>query len=173
MAHLPGALITVWVHRGPRCRVVVLAGGVTGGVRTRAWCRCARGSWIRFDPAEQLDAATSTREDIRELARCRPQVSRARAADPGQAGCTPLLVAGSLPLLGAGVASVVQPEMRCAARYNGEVQMLETGPDDEHFAAWCEVWAAGQRADRPDELPRRSEERRVGKECRSRWSPYH
>ena len=22
-------------------------------------------------------------------------------------------------------------------------------------------------------LPRRSEERRVGKECRSRWSPYH
>ena len=25
----------------------------------------------------------------------------------------------------------------------------------------------------PDELPTRSEERRVGKECRSRWSPYH
>ena len=24
-----------------------------------------------------------------------------------------------------------------------------------------------------DELPLRSEERRVGKECRSRWSPYH
>src|SRR2546430_16318125 len=24
-----------------------------------------------------------------------------------------------------------------------------------------------------DALPRRSEERRVGKECRSRWSPYH
>ena len=24
-----------------------------------------------------------------------------------------------------------------------------------------------------DELPDRSEERRVGKECRSRWSPYH
>ena len=23
------------------------------------------------------------------------------------------------------------------------------------------------------ENPRRSEERRVGKECRSRWSPYH
>ena len=22
-------------------------------------------------------------------------------------------------------------------------------------------------------LPQRSEERRVGKECRSRWSPYH
>src|SRR2546430_8977958 len=25
----------------------------------------------------------------------------------------------------------------------------------------------------PPEAPRRSEERRVGKECRSRWSPYH
>ena len=26
---------------------------------------------------------------------------------------------------------------------------------------------------RPDEVLCRSEERRVGKECRSRWSPYH
>src|SRR2546430_15601248 len=25
----------------------------------------------------------------------------------------------------------------------------------------------------PEDLARRSEERRVGKECRSRWSPYH
>ena len=25
----------------------------------------------------------------------------------------------------------------------------------------------------PDKIERRSEERRVGKECRSRWSPYH
>src|SRR2546428_1917206 len=24
-----------------------------------------------------------------------------------------------------------------------------------------------------DDIPKRSEERRVGKECRSRWSPYH
>ena len=27
--------------------------------------------------------------------------------------------------------------------------------------------------DETGELPTRSEERRVGKECRSRWSPYH
>src|SRR3972149_11719863 len=26
---------------------------------------------------------------------------------------------------------------------------------------------------RPEHFPVRSEERRVGKECRSRWSPYH
>ena len=29
----------------------------------------------------------------------------------------------------------------------------------------CEAWKAM--------APKRSEERRVGKECRSRWSPYH
>jgi GNAT superfamily N-acetyltransferase len=44
--------------------------------------------------------------------------------------------------------------MRCTAGSNGKVQILETGPDDEHVAAWCEVRAATQCADRPDELPR-------------------
>ncbi|GAB3301790.1 GNAT family N-acetyltransferase [Geodermatophilus aquaeductus] len=34
------------------------------------------------------------------------------------------------------------------------MQIVETGPDDERFAAWCEVWAATQRADRPGEAPR-------------------
>ena len=33
------------------------------------------------------------------------------------------------------------------------------------FVAWP--------AERPLPVPSRSEERRVGKECRSRWSPYH
>src|SRR5687768_12997202 len=33
-------------------------------------------------------------------------------------------------------------------------QLVELGPDDDLFAAWCEVWAAGSRADRPDEPPR-------------------
>jgi GNAT superfamily N-acetyltransferase len=32
--------------------------------------------------------------------------------------------------------------------------VVELGPDDDLFAAWCEVWAATQRADRPDERPR-------------------
>jgi GNAT superfamily N-acetyltransferase len=34
------------------------------------------------------------------------------------------------------------------------VQIVQTGPDDARFPAWCEVWAATQRADRPDEAPR-------------------
>jgi len=37
----------------------------------------------------------------------------------------------------------------------------------EHFDGG-DVWLEGATAD-----PERSEERRVGKECRSRWSPYH
>ena len=41
------------------------------------------------------------------------------------------------------------------------------------------IWQAlpegqdGYREDVPLFTPKRSEERRVGKECRSRWSPYH
>ena len=34
------------------------------------------------------------------------------------------------------------------------MQIVQTGPDDARFPAWCEVWAATQRADRPDEAPR-------------------
>ena len=44
--------------------------------------------------------------------------------------------------------------MRCASRYDGEVHIRETGPDDPAFADWCDVWAATQRADRPGEAPR-------------------
>ena len=38
-----------------------------------------------------------------------------------------------------------------------------------YFATPITDWSEGLIAD----LHRRSEERRVGKECRSRWSPYH
>src|SRR2546427_10896121 len=41
-------------------------------------------------------------------------------------------------------------------------------------AARVEAQDVAERLGRQDMLPdRRSEERRVGKECRSRWSPYH
>ena len=38
------------------------------------------------------------------------------------------------------------------------MRIVETGPDDGLFAAWCEVWAAGERADRPDEEPQPASE---------------
>jgi hypothetical protein len=34
------------------------------------------------------------------------------------------------------------------------VRIQEIGPDDDRFAAWCEVWSAGCRLDRPDDPPR-------------------
>jgi GNAT superfamily N-acetyltransferase len=37
-------------------------------------------------------------------------------------------------------------------------RLVELGPDDDLFAAWCEVWAASQAADRPDEPPRPASE---------------
>lgn len=33
-------------------------------------------------------------------------------------------------------------------------RLVELGPDDAAFAAWCGVWAAAETADRPDEAPR-------------------
>src|SRR3712207_8895712 len=42
----------------------------------------------------------------------------------------------------------------------------------ERATRWiCDVGPGGLAAIAP--IPGRSEERRVGKECRSRWSPYH
>ena len=38
------------------------------------------------------------------------------------------------------------------------LRLVEVGPDDALFADWCEVWAAGQRADRPDDPPRSAQE---------------
>ena len=35
---------------------------------------------------------------------------------------------------------------------------VELGPDDDPFRAWCEVWAAAQRAERPDDPPRPAQE---------------
>ena len=35
------------------------------------------------------------------------------------------------------------------------------------------VWVVGDEAILKSDVEERSEERRVGKECRSRWSPYH
>jgi GNAT superfamily N-acetyltransferase len=34
------------------------------------------------------------------------------------------------------------------------VRLVELGPEDDRFTAWCEVWAAGERLDRPGESPR-------------------
>ena len=69
----------------------------------------------------------------------------------------------------------------------GGEQMAETARRlrDEYAGVFCDFRIIQHPKDLPDEIPgkgpnityagyrSRSEERRVGKECRSRWSPYH
>src|SRR5256886_15409605 len=61
----------------------------------------------------------------------------------------------------------------------GRVLYIAAHPDDENTNLMA-FWANGSLYDaaylsitRGDGGQNRSEERRVGKECRSRWSPYH
>src|SRR5256885_9775618 len=63
---------------------------------------------------------------------------------------------------------VVVDEVACHGASSPRIAdhvLLEGHPDRPHHAA-DQLAARGLRVDR-------SEERRVGKECRSRWSPYH
>jgi len=52
-----------------------------------------------------------------------------------------------------------RPEISCRRALSRAVttstlRLAALAPDDDLFPAWCEVWAAGQRADRPDEPTR-------------------
>src|SRR2546430_993316 len=42
-----------------------------------------------------------------------------------------------------------------------------------HLEQGADIGFVQQESHRSDQVAKRSEERRVGKECRSRWSPYH
>ena len=42
-----------------------------------------------------------------------------------------------------------------------------------HWVCGCKLAGISGDYYNPDDIGNRSEERRVGKECRSRWSPYH
>ena len=67
-----------------------------------------------------------------------------------------------LPLLGMG--ERLYPEFDVAFVSNPDKSQANIPSHEEVRQAWNVVNA---------ELWKRSEERRVGKECRSRWSPYH
>src|SRR3712207_9115338 len=69
------------------------------------------------------------------------------------------------------VVEAVEAERRDAERAEGHVEQARRGVLRDHEVV---VAAHGLVARDDDVRPRqRSEERRVGKECRSRWSPYH
>src|SRR3989442_14513255 len=56
--------------------------------------------------------------------------------------------------------------------FRKKLKQKEEGKIQRHFGAAAKEIEAS-RAQKQSEEPARSEERRVGKECRSRWSPYH
>src|SRR2546423_778664 len=55
--------------------------------------------------------------------------------------------------------------------YTYTIKVKNAGPSDAQAVSLSDTWPAG--FSRSGLVTTRSEERRVGKECRSRWSPYH
>src|SRR5687768_18618981 len=72
-----------------------------------------------------------------------------------------------------------QPTLEIQGEYGGHYWIVETAPDGSRRGAWISKQTSLDRVDRSrlEPIPRqnmqqptsRSEERRVGKECRSRW----
>src|SRR5687768_18340897 len=64
---------------------------------------------------------------------------------------------------------------RCSRDWSSDVCSSDLDRREEHRAGSASLGAASSCPHfvRARRLESRSEERRVGKECRSRWSPYH
>src|SRR5688572_31098518 len=77
-----------------------------------------------------------------------------------------------------GVQTCALPISHAASRHRGADALADHRDHENQQRLHPEVWAAdelyvrAQAAERKEERQQRSEERRVGKECRSRWSPY-
>src|SRR2546423_12613777 len=67
-----------------------------------------------------------------------------------------------------GVPSVIAGD---GSTYTYTIKVKNAGPSDAQAVSLSDTWPAG--FSRSGLVTTRSEERRVGKECRSRWSPYH
>ena len=59
---------------------------------------------------------------------------------------------------------VIIPTGKTVLDFNGMITVNEVG---------VSIWKMLQEETTFENIVKRSEERRVGKECRSRWSPYH
>ena len=53
------------------------------------------------------------------------------------------------------------------------LKIMNFGKSDQEIYDVLKKWNSHESGGKYSELFARSEERRVGKECRSRWSPYH
>src|SRR2546425_11756395 len=87
----------------------------------------------------------------------------------GEALLAGFLAEGVATPAGLWVTDVVADRL-AAVRQRYEVR---TGSDNGEAATWADVVILAVKPQAMDVVLDRSEERRVGKECRSRWSPYH
>ena len=79
---------------------------------------------------------------------------------------------GSKIELGNSISSPTDAISQIAEQYHlGRVSILEN--DEGHITFRLDGCLSCSEIKQPDVKIDRSEERRVGKECRSRWSPYH
>src|SRR2546430_9215489 len=67
----------------------------------------------------------------------------------------------------------VHKGLRTRPRTSNDVLVKDVDPDGVRKHIVWDDQSAFSRSFLRRRLPTRSEERRVGKECRSRWSPYH
>ena len=71
----------------------------------------------------------------------------------------------------------ISPEDAAAKLQNKEAVIVDVRDkdehDEEHIPHAINLSRGTIELDIEEKIPDRSEERRVGKECRSRWSPYH
>src|SRR2546430_16423733 len=108
-------------------------------------------------------------------------VDRSRAADPGphhpdrvkalelvQTDDAAVVEDGEVD----GLAGFISKPPHGWSRLSAEVELRQGGAGQSECGAAQTVFgpSVGRQVAEPDQ---RSEERRVGKECRSRWSPYH
>src|SRR2546425_12930938 len=114
----------------------------------------------------------------RREARRRPEVASVRVRRDGFRGIRVLVLLTCLVIMTSGpIENLGLKGLRRGARgmFEHHSAAEDAGPDESHEAHDAQRsrdhlllrW----QAETPDHF--RSEERRVGKECRSRWSPYH
>src|ERR1043166_6504892 len=81
-----------------------------------------------------------------------------------------LLLGGTAPMARAQTFPIGTWDLVISGSQRGVAQLTFAS---DNTITGTEIMTATIRNASSDTNPRRSEERRVGKECRSRWSPYH
>ena len=80
----------------------------------------------------------------------------------------------TITVIATGLHNVGGSASKLKARLEGQQKMGSILPNADKFARTpAAEYGAGRTTTGNSTIPTRSEERRVGKECRSRWSPYH